>query len=336
MAASRYHLLDLTYALIFTTNDNAPATICNARVTRAPLNDSRKCAVLQWKIKWDAHCACAYVSPRWIRPFGMFTRRSHRTARDSSRIFHCFLRNARLKNRCVNMMHACVHRDALISHSASESSLGLHHHWRNREVWYPSRQIYRTEIRIRYTCPRYHAWYYAWAGKIGNGAVMTHCAFIRNSNWMDRYRYWIFRITTTIHARWFMRTAPLLMRRQTSTRVRGIHNSGIARNWAFLDARCKVIHARYAAVRISAESRLHELLTIAELEIDFLMLAAGSRIRAERFFFFISMRYVLDVLCWWHWPDHPIPGKINLLAGKSIRYTISTSMNKYYGWTCRM
>jgi len=35
----------------------------------------------------------------------------------------------------------------------------------------------------------------------------------------------------------------------------------------------------------SAESRFHELLTIAELEIDFLMLAAVSYIRAKHFLF---------------------------------------------------
>lgn len=57
----------------------------------------------------------------------------------------------------------------------------------------------------------------------------------------------------------------------------------------------------------SAESRFHELLTIAELEIDFLMLAAVSHSGQT---FFISERYVSNVLCWWHSSTVRYPEKL--------------------------
>ena len=75
----------------------------------------------------------------------------------------------------------------------------------------------------------------------------------------------------------------------------------------------------------SAESRFHELLTIAELEIDFLMLAAVSY--SPNIFYFQALCIECFVLM--TQLDCPISGKINLFAERSIHYTILSSMSKY-------
>lgn len=86
----------------------------------------------------------------------------------------------------------------------------------------------------------------------------------------------------------------------------------------------------------SAESRIHELLTIAELEIDFLLLAAESAsIRAAKtslfFFLFWSVICIECFVSMIQLADRPTLGKINLLAERLIyAYTYNISlMNKY-------